>query len=570
MKKKLMAFMLTTLLFSLIVTTTLFVIIANYQYIENLKQELIIINKIYINVLKSETLSYDKQLFTEDIKEPMIRLTYIDKTGKVIQDSSADSESMENHNNRKEVIEAREKGMGNSIRFSNTIKKNMVYVASEFNDGYIIRSSIPLEFVSVFHGKYLRYYIITMLFVVLMAVVLSSKLSHVIVKPIMELEYITSRVAKGELDRRYTIQSNDEIGLLGRTFNDMAGKLQATLKDSLEKQNRLEAILRSMDSGVIAIDRNHKIIMINPYAKKIFGITKDTIGQNLMDNIRDFEFESVFKDNNDNYKEIKILWPRERVLRIKTADIINASEHIGTVAVVQDITDIKKLENMRTEFVANVSHELKTPLTSIKGFAETLKYVEDEANKSKFLDIINDEAERLTRLINDILTLSDIELHREENFENIDVNMAVKAVFTLMKNTADKKNIELELELMEVSDIYGNLDRFKQMLINLVDNAIKYSEEGDRVSIGTFMTKEECTIWVSDTGVGIPKEHLPRLFERFYRVDKARSRARGGTGLGLAIVKHIVLGFKGRIEVESQIGKGSKFIVRIPLYKSGI
>jgi two-component system phosphate regulon sensor histidine kinase PhoR len=549
----------------MITTTLLFVTIANLQYNENIGQELKISNQVSIGILKSGNFLGVKELYVNDNNDINLRLTYIDESGKVLYDSMEDIKVMENHNDRKEIVEAREKGNGIAIRYSDTLKKNMIYVATEFNNGFIMRSSIPLEFVSIFSGKYIKYYLFTMTFVIIMASFIVSRLSHVIVKPIKDLEEVTSRFARGELEKRYVIYSKDEIGELGKSFNNMAGRLETTINDAVEKQNRLEAILKSMDSGVIAVDRSYKIIMMNPYAKKIFGITQNIIGKNLMDYIRDFEFENVFKDTSDNYKEIKILWPSERVLRIKTADIINASEHIGTVAVVQDITDIKKLENMRTEFVANVSHELKTPLTSIKGFAETLKYVEDEVNKEKFLNIINEEAERLTRLINDILVLSDIELHREENSEKIDVSKEICSVFNLMKNTADEKNIILSLDLKEDSHIYGNPDRFKQMLINLVDNAIKYSEKDDKVFIGASMESGECVIWVKDTGAGISREHISRLFERFYRVDKARSRARGGTGLGLAIVKHIVLGFKGRIEVESEVGKGSKFIVKIPV-----
>jgi len=232
--------------------------------------------------------------------------------------------------------------------------------------------------------------------------------------------------------------------------------------------------------------------------------------------------------------------------------------------VVHDITEVKRLENMRTEFVANVSHELKTPLTSIKGFAETLKYVDDIETRDKFLNIINDEAERLTRLISDILLLSDIEQQRESKKEKVNVNKAIGDVYNLIKNTADKKNIILSIEGEDVPDLIGDGDRFKQMLINLVDNGVKYCESGDKVVISRRNEKRYCVISVEDTGNGIPQEYIPRLFERFYRVDKARSRAKGGTGLGLAIVKHIVLSFKGNIAVESKVGVGTKFIIKIP------
>ncbi|MEL7598174.1 MAG: histidine kinase dimerization/phospho-acceptor domain-containing protein, partial [Clostridiaceae bacterium] len=380
-------------------------------------------------------------------------------------------------------------------------------------DGYVIRSSMPMEVVTGFEGKYLKYYFIVLIIVFSISVIFSSKLSYVIVKPIKDLEFITARIAKGKYDRRVCINSNDEIGQLANTFNYMADRLQYTLRDSIEKQNKLQAILKSMDSGVIAVDRKNRVIIINPYAQKIFGVKKEIIGHNLMDCIRDYELEDIFK-NNIEYKEIKILWPEEKILKVRTADIISNKEHIGTVAVVQDITDIRRLENMRSQFVANVSHELKTPLTSIKGFAETLRYVEDVKTREKFLGIIDDEAERLTRLISDILTLSDIEQNREVKVkEIINVNSAIKDVYNLMKNTADTKGIGVELTIKNSPKICGDKDRFKQMLINLIDNAIKYSESGDKVYIGSEIKEEKCIVWIEDTGFGISEEHIPRLFE---------------------------------------------------------
>jgi two-component system phosphate regulon sensor histidine kinase PhoR len=411
---------------------------------------------------------------------------------------------------------------------------------------------------------YLKYYIAVVLVSILISVLVALRLSQSIIKPIEDLKFITSKIASGELYRRVNIIKNDEIGQLGITFNNMAYKLQVTLKNALDNQNELEAILKSMDSGVIAIDKNYNVIMINPYAKTIFGISRDIIGEKLMYNIRDFELEDIFKDTKEEYREIKIFWPKQRELRIRTADIISDNEKIGVVAVVQDITDIKKLENMRSQFVANVSHELKTPLTSIKGFAETLKYVDDTINRDKFLNIINDETDRLTRLINDILTLSQIENSIEKKLEEVRVNDIIKDVICLMRTSAEKKNIKLLIEEEYIPNLLGDGDRFKQMLINLVDNAIKYSDKDASVKIGVKNEENACILWVEDTGVGIPEKHIGRLFERFYRVDKARSRSQGGTGLGLAIVKHIVKGFNGTITVESKVGKGSKFIVKIP------
>jgi two-component system, OmpR family, phosphate regulon sensor histidine kinase PhoR len=220
---------------------------------------------------------------------------------------------------------------------------------------------------------------------------------------------------------------------------------------------------------------------------------------------------------------------------------------------------------LRAQFVANVTHELKTPLTSIKGFAETLRYTDSDEDKEKFINIINDEAERLTRLINDILTLSKIESNEIVKIESIDVNEMLMEICYMMKKTAQIKNIELEMNLNCNPHITGNKDRFKQMIINLIDNAIKYSEVNSKITVASSIDNGGSIISISDKGVGISKEHLDRIFERFYRVDKARSRAEGGTGLGLAIVKHVLINFKGKIEVESIPSKGSIFTLKIPL-----
>lgn len=564
MKKKLLIYLLSTVIFIFVVVTALIVSIFNYEYQQNLKEKLQINNNMIISLLQSNNLKDHQKFFTENLKSSQLRVTYIDKKGKVIYDSSVNANTMDNHNGRQEIIKARKSGSGFTIRYSISTEKNMMYFATAFGDGFIIRSSMPLKIVSGLGSEYFKLYILAIIFLAGMTIWFSLKLSNIIVKPITDLIFITSRISKGEFHRRVSKLSDGEIGQLSKNFNEMADKLESTLNEVTDKQNRLEAILQSMDSGVIAVDRKNRVIIINPYAKKIFGITKDIIGQNLLDNIRNFELENILHQSDDDYKEIKIAWPKERELRIKTADIINANDHIGTVAVVQDITEVKRLENMRTQFVANVSHELKTPLTSIKGFAETLKYVDDVATKEKFLNIINEEAERLTRLITDILTLSHIEQQKEVKKEKINVNKIVEDVYNLMKNTANLKGIQLSVKQQNIKIIIGDADRFKQMLINLVDNGINYSETGNSVCIGTESKTDKFILWVQDTGVGIAKQQIPRLFERFYRVDKDRSRSKGGTGLGLAIVKHIVLEFNGKIYVESQLEIGSKFIVEIP------
>lgn len=567
MRKKLMAYILSSLLLFLITLTLLLTSIFNHQYEANSKEKLIMSNRLIKGALENSNKDHIEILKKDEFSNEPMRITFIDEEGTVLYDSHTDHETLENHSKREEIIEARENGEGHAVRYSSSVEKYMMYVAMEY-DGYIIRTSLPLNYVNIFSGEYLQYYIVVFAIAILVSIWLANKLAYIFVKPISDLDVTTSRIANGDFKRRVTVRSNDEIGQLGKNFNHMADRLESTLNEVIDKQTTLEAILGSMYSGVIAVDRNCKVIMINPYAKNIFGIKKNVIGENLLDCVRNFDLEDILTSNSDEYKEFKILWPEERVLRIKTTDIINGNDHIGTVAVLQDITDIKRLESMRTQFVANVSHELKTPLTSIKGFAETLKEVDDTEIRMKFLKIIDDEAERLTRLINDILTLSHIEQQKEMILDKVDVNQNIQDVYNLIKESARKKEIDINLELGSISYILGDNDKFKQMMINLVDNAVKYSEKGDSVKVSTYSKDKNCCIVVEDTGVGIPKDNIPRLFERFYRVDKARSRAKGGTGLGLAIVKHIVLNFKGNIEVESEVGVGSKFKITIPYRKT--
>ncbi|SMC21554.1 two-component system, OmpR family, phosphate regulon sensor histidine kinase PhoR [Clostridium acidisoli DSM 12555] len=566
MKKRLLINIVGTIFFTLILVTVLFVSIVNYQYEENVKSDLKINNGYVEKIISSKEVNDFGKLLNNVYINSDIELIVLNNQNQIIFSNIQDRSKLD-VSKMYEIDKAKTYGESYTIRFNNTDNKNVIYYATNKKNSYTVISSEVLSLSGVIAIKYIEYYIFMVIIAMVLSIYFGLRMSNSIILPIKNLEFTTSLVAKGELKRRVLIESDDELGHLSKTFNKMAEQLQLTMQDALEKQMKMEAILKSMESGVIAVDRNNKVIMINPYAEVLFGIEKDIIGKNFIESIRDFEFEEVFKSKSNEYKELKILWPKERILRIKTADIISDKKHIGTVAVVQDITDIKKLENMRSQFVANVSHELKTPLTSIKGFAETLKYVKDEEKRIQFLDIIDEEVERLTRLINDILTLSDIEVHKTMKKENFYVDEVLNNIFNLMKNTADSKSIKLEIVENSHTKLIGEKDMFKQMVLNLVDNAIKYSEVNDKVSFGAKTEKNLCVIWIKDTGMGISKEHIARLFERFYRVDKARSRAKGGTGLGLAIVKHIVMNFSGTINVESEIGKGSKFIIKIPLEK---
>ncbi|MBB6715164.1 sensor histidine kinase [Clostridium gasigenes] len=557
MKKRIIVFNIITVLFALLILTSSFVALVNVNEIEKTKSLLSSYNKIMIlNPNFTE-----KNLENFKINNVRVRFTLIDKNGNVKFDSS--NKDLENHFDREEIIEAIKKDEAGITRFSKTEGVNLVYYANKLDDDIIIRSAVPLSTVKVLSLRYFKYYILVIILVLLLSLGLSLKLVRAIIYPIKELETATAKIANGDFNRRAKIHTNDEVGSLAHTFNNMADQLQVRISDSLDKQNKLESILESMESGVIAIDKQEKIMLINPYAKRVFGLNKNIIGKNIGEYIIDYDLIKFIKDTPEiETVEVKILHPFERELRIKKAPIINSIKlPIGTVIAVQDITDIKRLENMRSQFVANVSHELRTPLTSIKGFAETLKYVKEDETKKKFLDIIDKEADRLTRLINDILVLSNIENNNNVLEVEFDPNEVITEAINMVSGQAVLKNTKIEILNNYKGLLVGDRDKFFQLILNLVENAIKYSGEESNVLVKSYNVNGYIYIEVADNGFGIPKEDLPRIFERFYRVDK--SRAKGGTGLGLAIVKHIVKIFNGEIYVDSNIGLGTKFTVKI-------
>lgn len=555
MKKKILTSVVITVLFALIIVTSSFIVLFNYQELNSTKKSL----KDFTNYVANKNLDYEELVSGYRINNIPVRCTVIDEDGNVIYDSIG--KSINSHKDRDEIIKASKDGDAYSTRVSETTNEKTVYYAEKLEDGSMIRASVPYKTINIFEPTNIKVCIGIVVVVMVFSISLSMKIVRTIIEPLKNLENVTSRIAGGDLNIRVKSITNDEIGSLGKTFNNMADQLQSKIREVVDKQNRLESILRSMESGVIAVNGEDEVITINPYAKRIFGIRKDINGEKISRYIKDYDINTFLNGEKEDEKEVKILYPVERELRIKKASIINGIDRIGKVIAVQDISDIKRLENMRSQFVANVSHELKTPLTSIKGFTETLKYVEDDETRKKFLDIIEKEADRLGRLINDILILSKIESDIIGEEDEFLPNRIIDDVLNMVKLLAVSKNITIELEQRNDDLLFGDKDRFLQLVLNIVENSIKYSNEGSNVKISSFTEGENYNLIVEDNGIGIPKEDIPRIFERFYRVDKARKS--GGTGLGLAIVKHIVKTFNGDIKVESELGVGSKFIIKI-------
>lgn len=557
MKKKIITLVVITVIFALVIVTSCFIGLVNISTIKDAKETL----AIYNECVAREDYKDSKLLSLYKFKDNLVRFTVINKDGDVIFDNEI--AKLDNHNNRQEIIDAFKNGSGSSVRYSASLSTSMVYVATKIDDNTVIRSSVPVNNIRVFTSVTLKYYIAIILLVFVLSLFLAVKLVKIIVYPINELQKVTSKIENGDLNKRAIIYNYDEIGFLAQTFNNIADQLEIRIIDSLDKKNKLEAILESMESGVIAIDNNENIILINSYSQKLFDLKEDNIGKKISDCIIDYDLINFIREIPEiGTKEIKLFHPIERELRVKKSPIINyLNNSIGIVITVQDITDIKRLENMRSEFVANVSHELKTPLTSIKGFSETLRYVDDSETKNKFLDIIDKESERLTNLINDILILSNIEnIHKMES-EYFNPGDVIENVLDMVKSQAYKKSIIIKYNDCFNSEILGSKDKFHQLAVNLIENAIKYSNENGIVKIDLTLEEQYFVFKVKDNGIGIPKNDIPRIFERFYRVDKSRSTR--GTGLGLAIVKHIVKLFNGEISVKSKVGIGSTFTVKI-------
>jgi two-component system phosphate regulon sensor histidine kinase PhoR len=513
------------------------------------------------------------------------RITYIREDGKVLGDSDQSPAQMDNHLNRPEVVDARSNGIGFKSRYSDTLKQNMLYTAIPVMEGQkligYLRMAMSLEQVES-DVRRLWYFLITGLFILfLISGYVSYRFARGITRPIEKITRVAKQITDMNYKARVNTHNNDEVGQLGHAINQMADSLQLQMNRILENESRLKGVLENMVSGVLMIDREERIVLLNPSAEEILGFTSlELLGKKYNEAKQQYEFTKLIQECIDLREHIRdemiFYFPAERILEINLSPISQEDEEwAGVLIVLHDITAVRRLERMRSEFVANVSHELKTPIAAVKGFAETLLAgaMNDKETAKSFLQIIFDESERLNRLIGDILELSKIESKRIPlHFSPIDLHDFIDKSLNMMKTEAEKKHIELSMQLEEDIYLEADEDRLRQIFINLLSNGINYTQEGGKVKVRVeplSMNKdgdyERLRIIVSDTGIGIPKKDLPRIFERFYRVDKARSRISGGTGLGLSIVKHLVELHKGNIRVESEVGMGTKFIFELPV-----
>jgi two-component system, OmpR family, phosphate regulon sensor histidine kinase PhoR len=512
-------------------------------------------------------------------KSTSTRFTVILPWGKVIGDSDEDPEKMDNHIDRPEIVEALNSGFGASSRESPTLQKKMMYVAILFKkEGRtlaVVRSSIPIDSIDAALRTIQLEIVLAGLLIAILAAILSLMYSHRIRRPIKEMRSGVESFAHGDFQHRLPVSELEDMGGLAETMNQMAAELQTQISTVTEQRNELEAVFSSMVEGVIAVDLEERIISMNQAAAGIFGCkTQDVQGRTIQETIRNPNLQRLVSETLSSEQPVQkdiIFYSTGEIILNGLGTVLRDSmgTKVGGLVVLNDVTRLRKLENIRKDFVANVSHEIKTPITAIKGFVETLldgaaKNAEDA---DRFLAIIQKHVGRLEAIVEDLLSLSRIEEEAEKEEISLDehpIKEVLNAAIQVCQVKSDPKNIGLNLACRD--DLKGKINPalLEQALVNLIDNAVKYSEPGKDVNVETEERDGEMLIHVQDQGCGIERRHLDRLFERFYRVDKARSRTLGGTGLGLAIVKHIMLAHGGRVSVKSQPGVGSTFTLHLP------
>ncbi len=506
------------------------------------------------------------------------RITIIGLNGKVLADSRENPAEMDNHSDRPEVIEALKNGFGVSERYSFTLKENYLYAAMPVYGKsaeiiFVLRTGYPLTGIEKEEAGANTALLISVIFFALIIAVVGYISIRGLMNPVLEIQSGARRFASGDYSGRIFVEGNSELHSIAESLNEMAKQLDEKLDIIGEQSNLQQAVLASMKEGVVAVDYDERILLLNKTAEDILGISSESIkGKTLQEAIRNSEiqkfFNRVISEGNPVEAEIILQHERDKFLQLSGTLLYDVNNKaLGALVVLNDISNLKHLDTIKKDLVANVSHELKTPITTIKGFIETLREgaIDDPKNAERFLDIIAKHIDRLNLIIDDLLILSRLEDNPDgARTKDERIPTVLRSVVEDFEFKASEKKLNIRIHCDE--DLKGNINKnlMEQAIGNLLDNAIKYSDKKTDIEISAAFQKDELVISVKDSGYGIAEEHMPRLFERFYRIDKGRSREEGGTGLGLAIVKHIVNAMNGTIEVDSTPGKGSIFTIRIP------
>ena len=516
------------------------------------------------------------------------RITVIGLDGSVLADSSAEPAAMENHGDRPEIREAFAGRTGvQQGRFSDTLRLPMVYVAIPIRraDGAVTgvcRAARAVESLSQIRAILVNRILLGGLLAILLGVPFTLYISRRVIVPIQRMQRVAERLTNGDMSARMPMDGTRELAALGNAVNAMAADLAERIRNAVEQREELAAILSSMSEGLLAIDSELRILRMNGAAERLLQVGRDqALGMGLVEAVRNPAMHRAAQDALASERPVESeialrLGGEETFLQVRASRLTSpgGGATAGAVMVLTDVTRLKRLENLRRDFAANVSHELRTPVTSILGFVETLRdgAIEDREDAMRFLGIVHSQAMRLDALIRDLLALARIERDDENGIVRLarmPVKCMVQSVLDGLSEQAKTRGVRIEVDCPEKIEAEVNSGLFEQALGNLLDNAIKYGNENAVVRVAVARDGKEIRVEVTDQGGGIAPEHLDRLFERFYRVDKARSRDHGGTGLGLAIVKHVCQYHRGRVEVRSELGRGSTFAIVLPAPADG-
>jgi two-component system phosphate regulon sensor histidine kinase PhoR len=504
------------------------------------------------------------------------RVTVIDPAGAVLADSHHDPETMENHANRPEILMAFHNQVGTSIRHSRTLNRDLCYLAvplqHQGRPGYVLRLAVPLEDVDAAVAAVRWRILSASVAAAMLALGIAYVFSRSFTRRINQLRAYAEGLADERFSRAALPAAQDELGALARSLNSMATQLRDLVDRLSQESARREAILASMAEGVLAVDNELRIIFSNaPFARALRAQTPIPEKLPLIDVVRDPDLREmlarVLATGEASKERLQLAAAQGCIFEVQAAPLAVGAGR-GAIAIFHDITDLERLERIRKDFVANVSHELRTPLTAIGGYAETLLdgALDDTENNRKFVEIIRAHAIRLNNIASDLLTLSELESGKPGPApEPVSVCAALEAALGTVESEARVRGVKVICGQLEDAQVVGDRAHLEQALVNLLNNAVKFNRPSGEVKVKiTRPTAGWVSIVIADTGIGIPSEDLSRIFERFYRVDRARSREMGGTGLGLSIVKHVIERMGGSVLVESQLGKGSTFTVILP------
>ncbi len=506
-------------------------------------------------------------------KKINVRVTIVAPSGVVLGDSEQDPSIMGNHAARPEVVDAIKSGIGDSVYYIKITGQRMMYVAVPIaSQGQIMGvASVGLSLATIESSlnRVTTTIVLSIVIIIILAIIAATLIARAITRPLRQLTRAAQKIAAGELDQHINLRASGEAGQIAQAFNEMSLKLRERVKGISDERNKLVAVLSSMADGVIMTDTERIIVMTNRAARRLFNLPEDKIGQRLIHGVHDYEIDQVVQlclnTSQEHTMQVEF-GPDKRFLRVIAVPLGNA-KLTGALLLLQDLTELRSLQTMRRELVGNVSHELRTPLAAIKAMVETLQNgaVSDIEVATDFLSRIDAEVDKMTHMVGELTELSRIETGQARlNLELTDINqLVIEATIRLMPQ-AGRQQVALLTKLYPELPLVGiDREQIQQVILNLAHNAIKFTPAGGRITVSTEIQQDSVIISIVDTGIGISKEDLPHVFERFYKADKARSG--GGTGLGLAIARHIIQAHGGSIQVSSQEGEGSTFSFRLPL-----